>query len=102
MLKEARPSEHRMVKQQQAVFFEPFSYYTEPYIKIATGDYYDLQSRNGKDNALATILATLAHELTHYYQWINDIQLTPKGREQQATRYSNYIIDEYSMTCDHP
>lgn len=83
-------------------FFEPFSYYTEPYIKIATGDYDDLQSRNGKDNALATILATLAHELTHYYQWINDIQLTPKDREQQATRYSNYIIDEYSMTCDHP
>jgi len=41
-------------------FFEPFSYYTEPYIKIATGDYDDLQSRNGKDNALATILATLA------------------------------------------
>lgn len=83
-------------------FFEPFSYSTEPYIRIATGDYDVLKNAMGKDNALATILATLAHELTHYYQWINNIQLTPIGRERQAARYSNYIVDEYSMTHEHP
>lgn len=83
-------------------FFEPFSYSDEPYIRIATGDYKKLTSNFGKDNALATILASLAHELTHYYQWINNIQLTPIGRERQATRYAAYIIDEYSSTCEHP
>ena len=83
-------------------FFEPFSYCDEPYIKIATGDYGDLTRALGKDNALASILQTLAHELTHYYQWINNIHLTPIGRERQATRYSNYIIDEYSTTREHP
>ena len=83
-------------------FFEPFSYSVEPYIKIATGDYKELRETRGKDNALATLLASLAHELTHYYQWINDIQLTPIGRERQAARYSNYIIDEYATTCEHP
>ncbi len=83
-------------------FFEPFSYLDEPYIKIATGDYDELSSELGVDNALASILLTLAHELTHYYQWINNIQLTPIGRERQATRYANYIIDEYSLTREHP
>lgn len=83
-------------------FFEPYSYLDEPYIKIATGDYDELVSDLGDDNALASILLSLAHELTHYYQWINNIPLTSIGRERQAARYANYIIDEYSLTRDHP
>lgn len=83
-------------------FFEPFSYLDEPYVRIATGDYDELTNVWGKDNALASILLTLAHELTHYYQWINNIQLTPVGRERQAGRYATYIIDEYSLTREHP
>lgn len=83
-------------------FFEPFSYTDEPYIRIATGDYGELISELGKDNALATILMCLTHELTHYYQWINGIHLTTIGQERQATRYSNYIVDEYASTCEHP
>ena len=83
-------------------FFEPYSYSDEPYIKIATGDYVELVYSLGKDSALATILASLSHELTHYYQWINNIHLTEKGREQQAIWYSKYIIDKYAMTCEHP
>ena len=79
-------------------FFEPFSYLDEPYIRIAAGDYNELANHLGKDNALASILLSLAHELTHYYQWINNIQLTPMGRE----RYANYIIDEYASTREHP
>ena len=83
-------------------FFEPFSYLDEPYIRIAAGDYNELANHLGKDNALASILLSLAHELTHYYQWINNIQLTPVGREWQAARYANYIIDEYASTREHP
>ena len=83
-------------------FFEPFDYSVEPYIRIATGDYSELKNNMGKDDALATILASIAHELTHYFQWINNLQLTPTGRERQANQYSRFIIDEYSMTRKHP
>jgi len=83
-------------------FFEPCSYLDEPYIKIASGDYVDLHEKRGKDNALATILSSLSHELTHYFQWINNLQLTSIGAERQATQYSKYILYEYSLVCEHP
>lgn len=83
-------------------FFEPFDYSVEPYIRIATGDYKELKKSIGRDDALASILLSIAHELTHYYQWINHLQLTDIGRERQATRYSHLIVDEYAMTRDHP
>ncbi len=84
------------------IFFEPFSCLDEPYIKIAVGDYDELKKEIGRDAALATILCSIAHEITHYYQWINNIQLTEIGRERQATQYSRFIVDEYSTTCEHP
>ncbi len=83
-------------------FFEPLSYSDESYIRIATGDYNDLVNSGGKDDALASILNTLSHELTHYFQWINGVQLTDTGRERQAAKYAEYIIDEYATTRDHP
>ena len=83
-------------------FFEPYSYHDEPYIKLSTGDYDEIVDKLGKDNALASILLTLAHELTHYFQWINNIELTQIGRERQAHRYANYVLDEYASTRDHP
>ncbi len=80
----------------------PYEREQEPYIRIATGDYQELVKKHGKDNALARILFTIAHELAHYFQWLNDLKLTPKGEERQATNYANRIIDEYAETRDHP
>lgn len=85
-----------------ATFFEPLDRLEEPFVKIATGDYCDLLKNNTQDNALAALLYLLAHELTHYFQWINDIKLTEIGFERQADAYSKLIISEYSMTRDHP
>ena len=48
------------------------------------------------------ILLTIAHELTHYFQWINALKLTPIGQERQATKYARYILDEYAETREHP
>ena len=56
----------------------------------------------GKDSALTAILSTIAHELTHYFQWINALKLTPIGQERQATNYARYILDEYAETREHP
>ena len=74
----------------------------EPYISIAVGDYSTLIKKWGVDDTLSTILRDIAHELTHYFQWINDIKLTPIGEERQATMYSNYIMDDYKDTREHP
>lgn len=83
-------------------FFEPKDHYMEPYIRVAAGDYEELLKHYGKDNALAAILLTIAHELTHYFQWINDINLTEIGMERQATSYAQYILEEYKGIREHP
>lgn len=76
-------------------FFEPYDKLVEPYVRIATGDFHMLLEKWGYDNAINTILQCIAHELTHYFQWINDLKLTEIGRERQASQYSRFIIDEY-------
>lgn len=85
-----------------AIFFNPYDKFTEPYIRVSTGNYEELLAKLGQDNALANILSTIAHELTHYFQWINDIQLTEIGCERQARAYSEFILDEYAETREHP
>lgn len=77
-------------------------YNIEPHIRVAAGDYMDLCHKWGKDSALTAILSTIAHELTHYFQWINALKLTPIGQERQATNYARYILDEYAETREHP
>lgn len=74
----------------------------EPYISVAAGDYYDILKRRGRDNALAAILCSIAHELTHYFQWINYLKLTKIGEERQAKAYVDFIIDDYKDYTEHP
>lgn len=69
-------------------FSAPYNHSQEPYIKIAVGDYEARVKKWGKEKAIANILLDIPHELTHYFQWINDIQLTDVGRERQANRYA--------------
>ena len=85
-----------------ATFLGPFDYSVEPYIRIATGDYQKLYAKFGKDNALSSILGSISHELTHYFQWINGLILIPRGAERQARAYVDYILDEYQETHEHP
>lgn len=83
-------------------FFRPYEYNVEPSIRVAAGDYSDKEKKWGKDSALIAILHTISHEITHYYQWINDIKLTQIGEERQASRYASYILDEYFETRERP
>lgn len=85
-----------------ATFFWPESKYVEPYIRVATGDYDDLLKKCGnQDDALATILCSITHELTHYFQWINDVKLNETGEERQARLCANRIVDNYAKTREH-
>ncbi len=83
-----------------ATFFRPDSYNVEPYIRIAVGDYENLKKDWGRENAICAYLADMAHELTHYYQWINDIKLTRIGEERQATVYKDRIVSSYLEEFD--
>jgi hypothetical protein len=84
-----------------ATFFGPYDKYVEPYIRVAAGDYNELLKERGKDNALAAILRSITHELTHYFQWLNDFEQTYRSEEWQATYYSGCIIDAYVETKEH-
>ena len=45
----------------------------------------------------------MASMLTHYYQWVHDMDdLTEEEEEQQADQYANLILTAYAQTCDHP
>jgi hypothetical protein len=81
-----------------ASFFAPWDNTVEPYIRIATGDYEDEKKEHGRDNTLASFLASLAHEIIHYQQWLKNNELKERG---VAVKASN-IVDKYSLTVDHP
>ncbi len=78
-----------------ATFLGPFDRLAEPYIKIAVGDYYDLVEKYNEFNALCSSIASLAHELTHYYQWLNDVVLSENQEERQANYYARKIVQTY-------
>jgi hypothetical protein len=81
-----------------ATFFQPYDKDVEPYIRVSTGDYLELLDRRGKDNALAAILHSLAHEVAHYEQWVNDRPTSCKGAANKATR----LVKKYALTREHP
>ncbi len=82
--------------------FLPYNRFEEPYIRVATGEYSKDLAIYGRDNSIAGVLGTIAHELTHYYQWINNLKQTDRGMEQQAYIYSKKIIRKYAETTEHP
>ena len=97
-----------------ATFFGTFDLHEEPYIRIAVGDYEDLLKerfhgdvQEAKDNALAAILCSIAHELSHYFQWIKDreawCELEDHTKyERQAVYYAREIVRDYADVVDHP
>ncbi len=78
-------------EQVSATFFAPFDKQEEPYIRIATGDFYDLEKEYGRRDAVLMTLRSLAHELQHYYQWWDDNELL----EDEAESGANELIQEY-------
>ena len=85
-----------------AKIFEPYEYCIEPYISIAVGNIEERIRDSGRNNALAGILGSMAHELTHYFQWINRNKLTDKQAERQANYYRARILSEYASIRERP
>jgi hypothetical protein len=70
----------------------------EPYIRIATGDYAKAAAAHGRDNALAAIIVSFAHEVVHYQQWVKTGTLTERGVRRRA----NDMLRRYESTTDRP
>lgn len=80
-------------------FFAPYDKSVEPYIRVATGDYHDLKKELGRDDALASILHTFAHEIVHYEQWVKEDELF---NERKANYRATRLVHKYAETRDHP
>ncbi len=81
-----------------ASFFAPWDSNVEPYIRIATGDYRPPRSRYNRNNVLAGYLHSLAHELVHYWQWVESGDTTERGVIVRA----GSIVGAYALTTDNP
>jgi hypothetical protein len=82
-----------------ASFFAPWDRRVEPYIRIATGDYARLRSEiGGRDNALASYIISLSHEVIHYRQWVETGNIWERGVRAAAVR----MLRRYEKTTDRP
>lgn len=86
-----------------ATCFLPYSKSVEPYARVSVGDYEKVKEKRGRDNALAGILTSVTHELTHYFRWIDDSEYDDiKREERKACRLARKIVNDYATTREHP
>jgi hypothetical protein len=80
-----------------ATFFGPYDKNEIPFIKVSTGDFFELIRDCGKDNAIYNTLHSVMHELQHYYQWYNDwwCSMDDKEADEEADDIATDIIYEY-------
>lgn len=83
-----------------ATFFGPDHLLKYPYVKIAAGDHGSISESSGEFgefNAICDRISSLAHELTHYFKWINDMDeyMSDRQCERQARYYQKTIVYDY-------
>jgi hypothetical protein len=96
-----RSSDHIVTSEHQiasASFFAPFDRLTEPFVRIATGDYRALKKKYGRNNALAAFIVSLNHELIHYWQWLETGRVWEAGVARKAVA----MLRKYERTVDYP
>ncbi len=85
-------------REVSASFFAPYSQKVEPFIRIATGDYLELEASESKDDVLAAFIVSLSHEVIHYFQWIDTGQVHERGVSTKALS----MLRLYASEVDHP
>jgi hypothetical protein len=87
---------NRTTKQMAtATFLAPYEKDVEPYIRIATGDYDELIIERGKADALYAMLDTIAHEIIHYQQWLEERKMSEEEAEEGYK-----MVDMYAETIN--
>jgi hypothetical protein len=85
-------------KRCSASFFAPWDRTVEPFARVATGDYPKIEAKVGRDDALASFLVSLAHEIIHYQQWVKTGEISERG----VARKASAMVDRYARTVDRP
>ena len=68
-----------------------------PRIKIPSKIEQHVLERNTKDEAYELVLSSLVHELTHYFQWVLDLDQSNAVSERQANYFRFRIIDQFKL-----
>ena len=80
-----------------AMVYGSFKWFEEkpPYIRIPSKIEKYLLEEYSREEIYEQILSSLVHELTHYYQWILDLEQSNSTSERQANYYRYRIIEKY-------
>lgn len=80
-------------EQVSASIFIPDNERFNVLIRVSTGDYLSTVQNDGYRVAVCSILGSIAHELTHYYQWVKDPDC--RFNEAQARAKAVRIVSKY-------
>ncbi len=75
-----------------STFWAPFDKEEACYMKISTGDFWELE-KWGKDSAIYSTLNSISHELIHYHQWLEDKELHGNETDKKATLLTNEYVE---------
>lgn len=70
---------------------------SSPLARVSTGDYRKDIEEIDQFSADCNVLASIAHEVTHYFQWLRDDTAEPD--ERQAQRKAVRIVYQYLDDC---
>lgn len=73
-----------------------------PCIRIPAAISPELQARYEALDIFYSVLGSLSHELTHYFQWVAGLEQTDADSERQANYYRFRIIRQFCMDCGLP
>lgn len=67
-----------------------------PNIRVPSAIEPELLHEYTQDEIYEQILSSIVHELTHYYQWVLDLEQSDAISERQANYYRYRIIDLFN------
>ena len=73
-----------------------------PYIRIPARIEPNVREEYDETESYYSILSSLVHELTHYYQWIAGLKQTDAVSERQANYFRFRIIEQFCKDCNLP
>ena len=81
-----------------------FRYYVNrpPYIRIPARIESHLKNEYDTLEIYYMILGSLVHELTHYFQWVAELEQTDAASERQANYYRYRILEQFCRDSHLP
>ena len=89
-IKDSYKRKNKLEKEFSASFVVPLNANDNPYIKVATCNRGTNKSVN-EHKVEVSILHSIAHEVTHYIQWINNLEFS----ENDAVKNSRKLVRMY-------